>query len=339
MFVIGSGTFQMGSPETEAGRSDDEGPRHGVTIAALRNRPLRGDGGQVPALRDRDGPCHARRAGKGVLFLGRRRKGMEARPLPAAGTRPVSPRARGIRWSASPWTTRKPTSTGYRGAPGPVTACPRRPSGNTRHGLGPRRAITGAITRTPPAGSPTGRTGGRRRSIPTGKRPTATTAISTPLPPAATARTGSAYTTCRERLGMDRRLLARELQRRSGRRRGLGSRPAAAIVRRRVPFAAGRGSTIPVSLRSANRGGDVVRHCADRLPGLSPRQGFMILWDLCFVPLRGCRGRKPRAEPGGAPCSITIAYAVPGPFGSYLSDLHRATLRSGKAPAISSSFC
>ncbi|MGH8577428.1 MAG: formylglycine-generating enzyme family protein, partial [Gammaproteobacteria bacterium] len=32
MVVIRPGSFQMGSPETEAGRSDDEGPRHGVTI-------------------------------------------------------------------------------------------------------------------------------------------------------------------------------------------------------------------------------------------------------------------------------------------------------------------
>ncbi len=32
MVVIPPGSFQMGSPQTEAGRSDDEGPRHGVTI-------------------------------------------------------------------------------------------------------------------------------------------------------------------------------------------------------------------------------------------------------------------------------------------------------------------
>jgi formylglycine-generating enzyme required for sulfatase activity len=32
MVVIPPGSFQMGSPQTEAGRSDDEGPRHEVTI-------------------------------------------------------------------------------------------------------------------------------------------------------------------------------------------------------------------------------------------------------------------------------------------------------------------
>src|SRR5437016_2625384 len=32
MIPIPGGTFQMGSPETEAGRSPDEGPQHPVTI-------------------------------------------------------------------------------------------------------------------------------------------------------------------------------------------------------------------------------------------------------------------------------------------------------------------
>jgi formylglycine-generating enzyme required for sulfatase activity len=33
MVVVPTGTFQMGSPNTEKGRKDNEGPRHKVSLA------------------------------------------------------------------------------------------------------------------------------------------------------------------------------------------------------------------------------------------------------------------------------------------------------------------